>query len=248
MAKAEQEGVIKYACDFEQRALPAAIPLAELNSWRSLMLTLGMIGQAENRYGGLGFGNISQRASDLMKNAAADAFIISGTQTGHLQNLQQQDVALVTNAKPQLNHLSAQGLTPPSSEALTHAVIYQQHPQCSAVVHVHCPIIWHKANELELPCTAASIPYGTPAMAAAIADLLQESLLQEGLLRKDQLQKIPVHTLVHPFINNSVLSKNGIIVMLGHEDGVISYAPTLEEASLLLVRYQVLATQLSQRS
>ncbi|RRJ84066.1 class II aldolase/adducin family protein [Aestuariirhabdus litorea] len=204
----EREGVVKYQDHHRPTPLAIDCSLEALNHCRRRMLTLGMIGQSPSRYGGLGFGNISQRLAP-----GEDAFLISGTQTGHLAELDADSLALVERAEPELNRLWSQGYCAPSSEALSHAVIYQQRPECNAVIHVHCPLIWQRAQALALPCTAPQIPYGTPAMARAIAEQLTAG--------------------------------TGVIAMLGHEDGVISYGSSLTEAAEALVRLQAHARELA---
>ncbi|WP_426416428.1 class II aldolase/adducin family protein [Aestuariirhabdus sp. LZHN29] len=209
----EREGVVKYQCHHRERPLPAGLNLDPLNHWRRQMLQRGMIGQSDSRYQGLGFGNISQRLPPEAMAHRPDEFIISGTQTGHLAQLDATSVARVEHADPLTNQLWSSGDCPPSSEALSHAVIYQQRRGCGAVIHVHCPLIWQRALELELPCTGSGIAYGTPAMANAIAQLL--------------------------------LRDEGIIAMLGHEDGIISYAPSLDTAAQHLIALQAKASTLA---
>lgn len=86
----EKEGVIKYHLTHISKPLPQATDFSELNSWRSIMVKLELIGQNPARYGGLGFGNISQRLSET-----SHSFIISGTQTGHLDPLGKNDFCIV---------------------------------------------------------------------------------------------------------------------------------------------------------
>ena len=198
----EQEGVIKYQLSHHSRPIDAQINLAELNGWRQIMLRLQLIGQDEHRYMGYGFGNISFRLAEQPR-----CFLISGTQTGHLTTLSHQDVAIITRAEPEKNRLESYGICKPSSEALTHATVYQQNPDINAVIHVHSPDIWLNTQTLNIASTAKEIPYGTPAMALAVKQLF----------------------------DNHQLQQQGIISMLGHEDGVISFAGNLQIASEILV-------------
>ena len=59
----------------------------------------------------------------------------------------------------------AQGPVKPSSEAMTHSMIYDQDVDAGCVLHAHSSVIWNHAAELGLPTTAANISYGTPQMA-----------------------------------------------------------------------------------
>jgi len=49
-----------------------------------------------------------------------------------------------------------------------------QHPAIHCVIHAHSPIIWQASNALNIPHTAQDIPYGTPGMAEAVANLVAE--------------------------------------------------------------------------
>lgn len=172
----EQEGVIKFQLDFNQQAVLKTADVAEINSWRTIMLQLGMLGQTPSRYDNYGFGNISQRFG------AQNQFIISGTQTGGIAQMRADDYALVTECQPELNRIVAVGETKPSSEAMTHGQLYQLSAGINFVIHAHCPQIWQQAGELGLAQTGAEVPYGTVAMANEVARLFAASdVLQQGI-------------------------------------------------------------------
>jgi L-ribulose-5-phosphate 4-epimerase len=194
----ETEGVIKFQLDYEQCDSLDDSQVADLEKWRQRLLRLGLIGQDARRYEGLGFGNISQRSA---APSAAAAFIISGTQTGHLREMGGAHYAVVTGCDPRRNWLQARGAVKPSSEAMTHAVIYRKVPAAAAVIHVHSPDLWRHAQRLGLAVTDAAVEYGTPQMAAEI-----ERIVDAGLPRG--------HT----------------ISMGGHEDGIITWGESLDAA------------------
>ncbi len=208
----EQEGVIKYQLNHDYAPLSPAIALSEINAWRSILYKLNLIGQDEHRYGGLGFGNISQRV--ITKPLQ---FVISGTQTGHLEQLSNHDYCLVMEASPQDNSITSTGECQPSSEALTHASVYTQDDTVQAVIHVHSPAIWENTHILQLAHTPADIAYGTPEMAKAVAQLIN----------KHQCQHAAVFT------------------MLGHEDGVIAFGTSLTQAAQMLIAQLALAIEKS---
>jgi len=164
----ETEGVIKYHLKHKSTALPLDINIHEINTWRELCYQLQLIGQNPDLYQGYGYGNISQRYQD-------NQFIISGTQTGGEVQLNVQDYCLVTDTNLIKNSLQSKGECQPSSEALTHASIYQHKSDIHCVIHAHNQSIWHATHALSLPHTAASIAYGTPSMALAVKELLQQS-------------------------------------------------------------------------
>ena len=198
MNTTETEGVIKFRLDFRQTG-PVDFPqLDALEACRQRFRALGLIGGEDpGRYDGLGFGNISHRLAP-----GSDRFIVSGTQTGHLAAMGAEAYAIVTACDPELNSLFAEGPVKPSSEAMTHAVIYRQLPSVQAVIHVHSPDIWRRADLLGLPQTAREVPYGTPEMAA-------------------EMQRIIANEM----------GRGHTISMAGHEDGVITWGETLGEAA-----------------
>ena len=198
----DQEGVIKYQLSHTSKLISNQIPLNEINAWRSILQRLKLIGQDSSRYDGYGYGNISQRISP-----ASDQFIISGTQTGHLHLLNRQHYAVVEHASPELNQLTSYGNCKPSSEALTHAMVYHQNKDIQAVIHVHCPEIWQHTAHLKIPHTTQHIAYGTPAMATAV----------EQLFNHGELIKLPLFS------------------MLGHEDGVVAFGNSLSQAAIVII-------------
>ena len=194
----ELEGVIKYQLSHSEQPVSIEISLAEMNSWRTVIHRLGLIGQRPDKYDGYGFGNISQRISQNDSR-----FIISGTQTGDIERLSPEQYSLVLEADPYHNKIASQGAIKPSSEALTHAMVYLQNQEIQCIVHAHCPEIWNHTEALGLPYTPKNIPYGTPEMAAAV-----ERLFQSGQLD-----------------HRSVFS------MMGHQDGVIAFGKTVQTAA-----------------
>ena len=204
---AEQEGVIKYQLNYQRKAVLTAADITQLNSWRYIMLQLGMLGQTAERYDNYGFGNISQRFR------LGHQFMISGTQTGGITNMVADDYALVTACQPQKNQIEATGATQPSSEAMTHGQLYQLSDDINFVIHAHCPQIWRQASELGLPQTRADVPYGTVAMADEVARL---------------------------FVDTDVLQQ-GFFTMAGHEDGVVAFGCSAEQAGRRLISCYALA-------
>ncbi len=210
----EQEGVIKYQLNHTQQPISQPFRFAEINAWRTIAVRLDLIGQNPERYDNIGFGNISQRI-----DPDSAQFIISGTQTGHIEQLSPEHYCLIVNAEPHQNRLQSCGLCKPSSESLTHASVYAQDTAIQAVIHAHSPEIWKHTVALNLPHTTADIPYGTVEMAAAV-----EQLFQSG-----KLGEIPLFT------------------MLGHEDGVVAFGRNMEEAAWELISHLALAIRIEQQ-
>jgi len=210
----EQEGVIKYQLHHTQQAINPLLSLTEINAWRTIAVRLDLIGQTPERYDNIGFGNISQRI-----DVHSDQFIISGTQTGHIEHLSPEHYCLIVKADPRQNRLQSCGLCKPSSESLTHAGIYAQSNAIQAVIHAHSPEIWQHTAALGLPHTSADVPYGTVEMAAAVEQLFQSGQLIQGSL----------------------------FTMLGHEDGVVAFGRNMQEAAWELIKYLSLAIGIEQQ-
>lgn len=197
----EQEGVIKYQLEFREADPLLDHNYSDLNYWHRQFKAAGILGQDPKRYNGLGFGNLSQRIDQ-------QSFLISGTQTGGLDELTANDYALVTRTNIPLNRVEAEGRVKPSSESLTHAAVYAFDDQIQYVFHVHSPAIWSARASLNIPETAAQIAYGTPQMAEEMIRLYQRGEFANG----------------------------NILAMVGHEDGVIGFGVTAEEAGDLIMR------------
>lgn len=212
---ATKEGVIKFEMEYQAAAALPAVQLAELNAWRKMMYLTELIGQTPSRYGGYGFGNISCRV-EYVCDSGQPPFAITGTQTGGAVDLTPQDYVVVTACYPEANRLVAEGPVKPSSESLTHGVIYAQDDSIRWVMHAHSPHIWRNAVALDLPMTAADVAYGTPEMAAEVARLFRES----------------------------DVAQRRIFGMAGHEDGIVSFGATAEEAGFVLLGCLARAFQL----
>lgn len=197
----EREGVIKYQLDWTQAPAIAPYDFAALNTWHQTFKEAGILGQDPKRYDGYGFGNISERLNQV-------SFLISGTQTGHLERLGPQDYAVVVQSFIEENRIVAQGPVKPSSEALTHAAIYALDPDIRFVFHVHSPDIWQARATKGLPQTGAHIPYGTPDMAREVKRLFDAGAFED----------------------------KSILAMAGHADGIIGFGPTADEAGSVIMK------------
>ncbi|MEM9313110.1 MAG: class II aldolase/adducin family protein [Pseudomonadota bacterium] len=196
----EEEGVIQFAYTLEPGAATIATPLlAELRAWRSVLRDLELLGEDPQRYGGFGYGNLSLRCS-------RSDFVITASQSSGETTLEARDIVQICDVDLATFHVKARGARPPSSESLTHAMLYAADDAVHVVFHVHSPEIWNARNTLDLPATAADVPYGTPAMAEAVKALM------------DRQSRRPL-----------------LFVTAGHEDGVFAAGATLHECGAQLV-------------
>ena len=201
------DGQIKYQLDFKE-ADPIDVSLvAEINAWRNVLYRLGLVGHYKTIYQGAGYGNLSSRIGQTRQ------FVITSSHTGEISKTDHTHYSLVTDYDTQKNKLSAEGPMKPSSEALTHAAVYQALPDINYVFHVHSAAIWQHAEELGIPITAPDVAYGTVEMAKEITAICQSDGLREG----------------------------GTISMGGHENGIISYGISAADAGALHVKNLVAA-------
>lgn len=210
------EGVIKFQLRFTRAKPVPGVEIKETNAWREVFLRLGLIGQDQQRYGGFGYGNISCRIRPFIGPANRRAFVITGSQTGGVVSLTPEHYTTVVEYDPNRNRVVAKGPIRPSSEALTHGMIYNISRTTRFVIHVHSPEIWSKAHALDIPVTDEQAAYDTTDLALEVGRLFRASRLGE----------------------------KQIFAMGGHEDGVVSFGRTGEEAGLLLIRYLVFSLQI----
>ncbi len=135
------------------------------------------------------------------------SFYITGSSTGKYSSLETKHYAEVLSYNFAENWLSCVGVTKASAESLTHAAVYEAIPEVRAVVHVHCLWLWKKLLNI-CPTTSAAIEYGTPEMAIAVRELATETATQECK----------------------------IIVMGGHEEGILAFGRNLEEATTEIIK------------
>ncbi len=209
----EQEGVIKFELTHTDGELSEELSasLGPLLGWRRVMLELGMIGQDPVRYNGAGFGNVSVRLS------SAGSFLVSGSQTSGQKSPRLNEFALVENADIDSNCVASMGMVRPSSESMTHAVLYKTNPNIRCVLHAHDRMIWDCAFDLGLAITPAEIEYGTTEMALAVQEIARR------------------------------LGDVGVFAMGGHRDGIVAFGRNEDEAGKRLVAARARAHELEYR-
>jgi L-ribulose-5-phosphate 4-epimerase len=142
-----------------------------------------------------------------LRDDATDNFYVTGSATGGLQELTLADCAKVVTCDFERNFVRYEGSTVPSSESLTHAAIYKSDAGAKAVIHCHDSGLW-AALLNQAPTTLKRAEYGTPLLAYEIKQL---------------------------FTRTDVKSRK-IIVMAGHQAGVLTFGKDLQEAFAVLMR------------
>ena len=208
------EGYIKYQCHWTKQESVTPEEITTLNRWRNQLYQLGLIGQYDN---GIGFGNLSCRSKEnkiLPVNynnltiKPKPQFVISGTQTGGIPQLTARHYTKVVDFDWEQNYVTCIGVALASSESLTHGALYVAKPEIKAVVHVHHLQLWQKLLA-RVPTTNPNCAYGTPEMALEIIKLCQTPECQQ----------------------------QPIIVMSGHEEGIITFGKNIDEAGNTLLSY-----------
>ena len=140
-----------------------------------------------------------------IRDGATKNFYITGSATGGKPELALADCARVVAYDFKQNWLRYEGTAIPSSESLTHAAVYESDANARSVIHCHDPKLW-AALLNQAPTSSKAVDYGTPEMAYEVMRLFKVTDVQS---RK-------------------------ILVMAGHEGGIIAFGKDLEEAFAVL--------------
>jgi L-ribulose-5-phosphate 4-epimerase len=142
-----------------------------------------------------------------IRNGATNHFYITGSATGGLPEMMLTDCAKVVGYNFERNSVRFEGSAIPSSESLTHAAVYESDAGAGATIHCHDSKLWSAVLN-QAPSTSNAAEYGTPEMAHEITQLFKHTDAQS---RK-------------------------IVVMAGHEGGILTFGKDLEEAFAVLMR------------
>jgi len=186
------EGYVKYTAEHTMGPVIETPLWADLNRARTKLREMGLVGMTSD---GIGFGNLSLRVE-------GNKFLISGTATGALPVLGPDGYCLITSFDVDENRVVSTGPVKPSSETMTHGVIYQSCHGANCVIHIHSRQIFDGMLRDKYPTTPETAAYGTPEIALAIRKL----------------------------VNFDSKKNEGSIVLAGHDEGVIIYGHTVEKA------------------
>jgi ribulose-5-phosphate 4-epimerase/fuculose-1-phosphate aldolase len=161
------DGVIKYdRTNFSHSGPIDSSIWTNLEAWRAKLFKLNLIGEYPIEK--VGFGNLSL----LIERKEQSHFVITGTQTGRLENLSGEHYTLINGYDLLSMKLFSKGPIEPSSEALTHASIYESNPKIKAVFHIHSEKIWKSMIKYSYDFTKEDIPYGTQEMANNVKEVI----------------------------------------------------------------------------
>ena len=142
-----------------------------------------------------------------IRDGASSNFYVTGSATGGESELTLADYARVVAYDFEKNWLRYEGSAIPSSESLTHAAVYDSDAKAGSIIHCHDSTLWAALLD-QAPTSSKTVEYGTPEMAYEMTRLFRVSDVQN---RK-------------------------ILVMAGHEGGIVAFGKDLEEAFAVLMR------------
>jgi L-ribulose-5-phosphate 4-epimerase len=142
-----------------------------------------------------------------IRDGPTNNFYITGSATGGIPELTLADCARVVAYDFKRNWLRCEGSAIASSESLTHAAVYESDVKVGSVIHCHDSKLW-AALLNQAPTSSKAVEYGTPEMAYEVTRLFKLTDVQS---RK-------------------------ILVMAGHEGGIVAFGRDLEEAFAVLMR------------
>lgn len=189
------DGIIKYSFEHQIDSAPTFSGYEELELLRRRLFTLGLIGEKD----GTGYGNLS------MRHEGSKSFFVTATQTGNKQKLQREHYVYISKYDFDSFRVISQGKYKPSSEALSHAMIYAIDERITAVIHIHSLALWKFMQAQDDLATTAA--YGTAEMVKEIRE---------------------IYKVFDPIKNNA-------FVMKGHKEGIITFGRSAEEAELILL-------------
>ncbi|MDR1575898.1 MAG: class II aldolase/adducin family protein [Treponema sp.] len=134
-----------------------------------------------------------------------EEFLISGTATGAAPVLSLNEYCLVTSFNIGENSIVSCGPIRASAESMTHGAVYRAVPAANCVIHIHSRPIFDRMLRDRYPATPAEAEYGTPEIAEAAGAC---AAAQEG--------------------------GEGLIVLAGHDEGVIAFGASVGRTFALL--------------
>jgi len=243
-----KEGVIKFSYDWKKKPLPASLDIGELVKYRNKLrdctggiketkrqmehgfsLTKKILSQSPQRsqrrdflgleikkgnselpvYGLIGADENGVGYGNIsVRYKSSGQFIISASDTGKIKRAGKYHFTVVNSVDIKKNFVSCAGMKVASSESMTHDIIYNLSSGIKCVIHVHNLRLWKKFLN-KVPTTSKTISYGTTEMANDIRRLWVKSGLKE----------------------------KRILVMAGHEGGLVVFGESIEEAYSLIMEY-----------
>jgi L-ribulose-5-phosphate 4-epimerase len=141
-----------------------------------------------------------------IRDGTTKNFYITGSATGGKPELTLSDCARVVAYDFERNWVRYEGSAIASSESLTHAAVYESDTNAGATIHCHDSKLW-AALLNQAPTSSNTVEYGTPEMAYEVLRLC----------------------------NVTEVKRRKILVMAGHEGGIVAFGRDLEKAFAVLM-------------
>jgi ribulose-5-phosphate 4-epimerase/fuculose-1-phosphate aldolase len=210
-----EDGVIKFNCQWTKKPLEDGV--IKFNcQWTKKPLEVELpealleCRDEIHRLGLIGIYEDIQIGYGNISLKVPEGMLISGTQTGHIQSIQSSDFALVTTYDMKQNEVTCKGLVKASAESLTHLAFYEADESIKAIIHIHNQLMWETLID-RLPTSDRNVSYGTADMADEIKRLFRQTSIAEDRM----------------------------MVMGGHEEGLIAFGSNLQEAEQVVKRYLI---------
>ncbi|MBN1971781.1 MAG: class II aldolase/adducin family protein [Candidatus Delongbacteria bacterium] len=129
------EGVIKFDFRNISNDVYDNDLVRELIDLRNQLNKLSLVAAYDD---GLGYGNVSFRENDC--------FYITASQTGHLNSLEPENIVKILKTDPIDMLIEYSGNSKPSSESVSHYMIYNSNPKIDLIVHFHNFELWEKLS------------------------------------------------------------------------------------------------------
>ncbi len=133
-----------------------------------------------------------------------EQFVITASGTGRYVAALPEHFCAVLAWDVARNHVRCRGPLPASSESMSHGAVYAARPDAQAVIHIHDRALHARLRAAGAPATPADAEFGTPELARAIAALVP------------------------------TLPAAAVLVLGGHEDGLLAFGPSLDAARAAL--------------
>jgi L-ribulose-5-phosphate 4-epimerase len=117
----------KFKFTLKRAPAPEITQVIAMEKWRALFFKLGLVGEYPNEK--ISYGTFSSRIT-------SNIFLITGSNTGHLAHLHPHHYARVCDCDLKKNSVTAEGLIPPSADALIHYGIYASNPNVNFIFSV----------------------------------------------------------------------------------------------------------------
>ena len=127
--------------------------------------------------------------------ADSNRFIITASGTGLKFPIEAVHFCEVVSFDIDQNRVACRGPLPASSESMSHGAIYAARADANAVIHIHDRVMFRMLLQEGAPQTPADAAFGTPEIARAVGRLA------------------------------ATLPPVAVLVMAGHEEGLIAYGP-----------------------